>query len=488
MNRSGTCRALEGPSDLSGPLTLRSRHSSKRLYFCAGLLFAIAGSSAAAVEFNFIVEPGTSQQAIDGFVAAGERWSNVLADDITVNIAIAFGDIPSATGATILGATGSSIFIPPADTTVVPDFLKLKNALEDDARSVNDFVATANLPTGTNSLTAFTNTRDGSVVLDANGTGNNTFFRINSANAKAIGLLDADDPTEDASISFNSGVNFDFDPSDGISAGATDFIGVATHEIGHALGFTSGVDLVDVFTGEGPSADVDLNGTADGIGSLEPFALFTALDLFRRSEASLSEGADVFDLSTEPGAFLSINGQASDLPLETGSFNGTSQQASHFADGMGLGILDPTAAPGELLQITENDLLALDVIGFDVISFGESNGFHNTLEPFDVNADATVTPLDALLVINELSDREFSSVIGEIDLANPKATFVDVNNDQFVSPLDALLVINSLTDPAPALSLNPIGQTIAVPEPGLSPLLWLFACFLFRQVLWNTRA
>ena len=250
-------------------------------------LMFVFSVTAAALEFNFIVEPGTSQQAIDGFVAAGERWSELITDDITVNITIAFGDIPSDTGATILGATGSAIFVPPPDTTIIPDFLKLKDALAQDARSVNDRIAIANFPSG-NVLTALTNDRSGTVFLDSDGSANNTFFRVNSANAKAIGLLDANAPGEDASISFNSGVNFDFDPSDGITSGATDFVGVATHEIGHALGFTSGVDLIDVFTGNGPSADADLNGLAVGNGELEPFALYSTLDLFRRSDDSLA--------------------------------------------------------------------------------------------------------------------------------------------------------------------------------------------------------
>lgn len=170
----------------------------------------------------------------------------------------------------------------------------------------------------------------------------------------------------DGTISFNSTVSFDFDRNDGIAPGATDFVGVATHEIGHALGFVSGVDLVDLFTGSGPAASDDLNGPLPGIGSLEPFALFSTLDLFRRSEASRSIGADVLDLTTEPGIEFSTTGEVTGLLMESGSFNGTGSQASHFADGLGFGILDPTAAPGEFLSITTNDLFVFDVIGYDI--------------------------------------------------------------------------------------------------------------------------
>ena len=74
-------------------------------------------------------------------------------------------------------------------------------------------------------------------------------------------------------------------------------------------------------------------------------------------------------MSTGSGVFFSIDGvlgDGNDLPLETGVSNGSGQQASHLEDNLGLGVLDPTVAPGEELIITDNDILLLDVIGFDV--------------------------------------------------------------------------------------------------------------------------
>ncbi|NJR32447.1 MAG: hypothetical protein HC778_05960 [Chamaesiphon sp. CSU_1_12] len=49
----------------------------------------------------------------------------------------------------------------------------------------------------------------------------------------------------DGSISFNNAFNWDFNRNDGISGGAFDFIGIAAHELGHSLGFISGVDTLD---------------------------------------------------------------------------------------------------------------------------------------------------------------------------------------------------------------------------------------------------
>lgn len=96
------------------------------------------------------------------------------------------------------------------------------------------------------------------------------------------------------------------------------------------------------------------------------------------------------------------------------------------------------------------------------------NPWQNTVNPLDVNGDGFVTPIDALLVINELNVPVFSNAVtGELpglptapnvppasDLA--LASFVDVsgsinNGGQFyVTPLDALLVINFLNAPLAA--------------------------------------
>src|SRR5205814_3391674 len=64
---------------------------------------------------------------------------------------------------------------------------------------------------------------------------------VSDSTARAIGLLPATAQSTDeaAMIGFNSNFTFDFDPSDGITAGQIDFDAVATHEIGHALGFDS---------------------------------------------------------------------------------------------------------------------------------------------------------------------------------------------------------------------------------------------------------
>ncbi len=396
--------------------------------------------------------PNLDPVAVAGFVEAGERWSAIFDDDITINIEIDFAPIESESGATILGSTGSSLVDSAAELGGdFPTLQLLKDQLFADATSANDLIAVENLPAGNDatngpglSVVSFlTNDRDGNVVLDNDtslGAGdfsalNNALFAITSANAKAVGLLPANDPGIDAVITFNSEVNFDFDPSDGITFGATDFVGVATHEIGHAMGFVSGVDVVDTFSDAGPAADVDLNGGTAGIGDLNSFALFSSFDLFRRSSAAFAADPDALDFSTGSNVFFSIDADLTDgddILLETGSFNGTGNQASHFFDGFpSLGILDPTAAPGELLTISENDILVFDVIGYDLAAT-----VANVVGDFDGDLDVDLDDLDQYIgnigapAVGVLADLDLdgSGTIEFTDFQQHFSTLVETSN------------------------------------------------------------
>ena len=82
--------------------------------------------------------------------------------------------------------------------------------------------------------------------------------------------------------------------------------------------------------------------------------------------------------------------------------------------------------------------------------------YWNGAKPHDVNADTHITPIDALLIINELNTTGSHQVTGTGLSASPQPaaaegeestatpTYYDVNNDGYVSPIDALMVINSL--------------------------------------------
>ncbi len=77
--------------------------------------------------------------------------------------------------------------------------------------------------------------------------------------------------------------------------------------------------------------------------------------------------------------------------------------------------------------------------------------WQNPINPFDVNSSDeanAVSPLDALLVINELTHRSLSDAsTGELPVldGDSVSAYFDVNGDGFVSPFDALAVINELS-------------------------------------------
>jgi hypothetical protein len=297
------------------------------------------------LEFNLVPSGGMSAQAIAGFQAAADLWSLILRDDIMVNININFTSL----GAGILGSTSSQ-----TQGLLVS---QVKTALTNDAKSLSDLSAVATLPAASSLAILTSNPTTGADMLDNNGSGNNTTLDVSRANAKALGLRPAGDAATDGSITFSSNFTWDFDRSNGITAGAFDFIGVAAHEIGHLLGFFSGADTVDATTAPG--------GTPQ---SLDGFRVATPLDLFRHSAASEAAAGAHIDLRAGTATkYFSVDGGLTQITtFSTGRLNGDGNQASHWKDNLFIGIMDPTAAPAEYADITDFDVQAFDAMGWDV--------------------------------------------------------------------------------------------------------------------------
>ena len=99
----------------------------------------------------------------------------------------------------------------------------------------------------------------------------------------------------------------------------------------------------------------------------------------------------------------------------------------------------------------------LDVNGDDYVSLADAQLVFNHLDGkptgqddsqnpadrFDVNDDGVRSPIDSLLIANELSrhdDRDHLSIEEAVD----EISFLDVNGDGLISPVDAILVIDNL--------------------------------------------
>jgi hypothetical protein len=62
------------------------------------------------------------------------------------------------------------------------------------------------------------------------------YFAMPRAEAKALGILSGSSTIIDAMIGFSSSLRYDFNKADGTTTGSYDFIGLAEHELAHALG------------------------------------------------------------------------------------------------------------------------------------------------------------------------------------------------------------------------------------------------------------
>lgn len=321
-----------------------------------GLVAAIP-LPASALVISFVdtggAGPGTDMER--AFKSAAGFWSSRFSDPVTLKFDVGFVNLGAGKENIIADAPPVAIDIP---------YAVVRDALVNDKRTADDFLAVAGLQAGP-AIEFFTTDKNGNRIKDTDGTTNNTVLHINRPNAKALGLLGVDGAS-DGTLRFNTAfaASLDFDRSDGIAAGKLDLVGVITHEIGHQLGFISGVDWVDSLSlPNGPNAPFDMNGTAT----------FSVLDLYRYTQASAADG-HLLDLAVGGEPYFSLDTGVTSLGrFSNGSYNGTGgtpngngSQASHWLDlTPTIGLMDPIVEFGREVNLSLLDVRAFDVIGWD---------------------------------------------------------------------------------------------------------------------------
>ena len=408
--------------------TLRHKYRSRfaqLMKTAPKLTIALAAvlSRAAPVEaasFNFTYAPGTTLEQMLGFEVAANVWSNFLVDDVEVNLFVEVVDWdelpPFVVGGSLPGLQSY-------------DYSQFQTALQNDRTSNNDWAAYANLNHADSSNNRYS-------AYFENNYQENDRLSLSNANAKALGLRPSHDNAIDSYIVMSdlSGLllpHWDYNTrrDSSIPFYSLDYTSVAIHEIGHALGFISGIDSALV-------ADVQ----ASVQQNLDRLNRTSALDMFRYSV--YTEDEENLDLAVGIDSYFSLDGGETPLAhFSTGTqdlglgFDGF--QGSHWKQQSNeLGIMDPLIFLGERRDVKALDLQAFDSFGWDLrsdlrdgISSSELN-----LNWFDLTSQAEQRLANSLGI--SVADLWANSTTS----ANSLTSWIDSDNDGIDDRVEQMLV------------------------------------------------
>ena len=402
--------------------------------------------------------------AILAFRRAAARWERVITTPITTVLDVDYGltRFGIAFPANVLGSTSATVFYAlkaPNTNALVPDIVQRLKDLKPGNLQLNDLYNAIPIPTPS---TVPANLERGIGTL---------------INLQALGFIDpiiSADPNVNPfgtvpAIGFNSTYPFDLDPSNGITAGKSDFDAVCTHEIGHALGFVTAAGFSSHTGTEDLYYPWDLfrvRPEAVEPGSLTGFSTAPRVTTAGppNSVVWITEGGTTYLYSTH----VFFDGLA-EVELSTatlGRLNGDGQQSSHWRDdalrppSLGvnrwIGIMDPVLPSGTRFQINNQDLRMLEVIGYGI----DYN--------FKYASMRILNGLDTL----DLDNRTDTLKFGNVDLNSQKQLqlqFINLSLDNSLI-YEFEFIINDTQPADAAITLEGTGGSTAVGQSSLVTL------------------
>ena len=252
------------------------------------------------INLGFDATVSTTARAVVNSVA--QFFESQFSDPITINISVAFGNIGSLLGKSSYGLNPYS-------------YSQIKTALANDATSRDDVSAVSFLP-ATDPISGAHS------------------WSMTPAEAKALGLIAGNGTAPDGGMTFSTTAAFDYDRSDGITSGQSDFYGVVAHEMTEVMGRELNAIGNNIATGAG----------------------YHPLDLFKYASATNPSFT-----GTQFGYF-SVNNGFSDL---NPNFN--TDPNGDFGDWANSEAGDAFRAfsdRGVVNAVTTKDLVVMDAIGF----------------------------------------------------------------------------------------------------------------------------
>ncbi|MEO1342040.1 MAG: NF038122 family metalloprotease [Cyanobacteria bacterium J06635_13] len=335
------------------------------------------------LQFDFTFAEGTSSEQMLAFEIAGMMWSDYITDDMTVNIHVEMTD---ALPDNVIGGALPAII-------AKQDYGEFLDAYQADITSNRDqrsFSGMSRIEHG--GIERFQAVVDLGVKSFVK---NSPTLNLTSANAKSLGLVDSHSQALDGYILMNdlantsvswanymeeygTGFNIAFGAEHNQSSNTLDFLSVAVHEVGHILGFVSGVD-------KSAAPRFDTVMSMNDYFASTPQSVFkyaksvvkqaTTMDLFRYSQASLNRTQDgVLDMSVGAESYF---GKGLYYQFATGKEAdalGDGFQASHWKqrdnEDQVQGIMDPLLKIGAIRRVSNRDLRVMDAIGYDISYIG----------------------------------------------------------------------------------------------------------------------